>query len=333
MLELIDICKSYQGQPLLKGISFGVAQDETLCLLGASGSGKSTLLHIIAGMEEPESGQVLWEGKDLRSVPAYQRQFGLVFQDYALFPHLNVAANVAFGLEMRAVDARQITQRVGEALQMVGLSDFAVRQVTDLSGGEQQRVALARALVLRPRLLMLDEPLGALDRSLRDRLIGELREIINSSRIPAIYVTHDQEEAFSVADRVILIHQGEIVQQGAPETVYNHPASAWVARFLGLGNLFEARMLDRGHAETPLGIVELVTPQKSPKRDQPVTVLIRPDRVIAGPKGTLKARVVDVLFRREGFQVMLEGGFYFYSTSAPPVGEEVVFNAQAELLA
>ncbi|TFG67859.1 MAG: ABC transporter ATP-binding protein [Anaerolineales bacterium] len=331
MLELIDIYKSYQGHPLLKGISFGVAQDETLCLLGASGSGKSTLLHIIAGITEPESGQVLWSGKDLWNVPAYQRQFGLVFQDYALFPHLNVAANVAFGLKMRSVGVRQIAQRVEEALQMVGLADFASRQVTDLSGGEQQRIALARALVLRPRLLMLDEPLGALDRSLRDRLMGELREVIKSSRIPVIYVTHDQEEAFSVADRVILIHQGEIVQQGAPETVYNHPAPEWVARFLGLGNILEAKLLDRGHAETSMGIVELGTPQKF-TQVRSVTVLIRPDCVTAGPTGTFKGRVVDVVFRREGFQVTLEGGFYYYSTTPPPVGEEIAFNTQAELL-
>jgi spermidine/putrescine transport system ATP-binding protein len=332
MLELKEIYKTYEGNPLLKGISFDVAQGETLCLLGASGSGKSTLLHIIAGMEEPESGEVLWAGNDLGDVPAYQRQFGLVFQDYALFPHLNVAANVAFGLRMRSVGAQQIEQRVGEALQMVGLADFAARRVTDLSGGEQQRIALARSLVLRPRLLMLDEPLGALDRTLRDRLMGELREILKISRIPVIYVTHDQEEAFVVADRVILLHQGEIVQQGSPETVYNHPASPWVARFLGLGNIFEGKILDRGHAETPLGTLELKIPQKTTQA-RPVTVLIRPERVTAGQAGTLKGRVVDVLFRREGFQVTLEGGFYYYSTTPPLIGDEVVLNAQAELLA
>jgi ABC-type Fe3+/spermidine/putrescine transport system ATPase subunit len=332
MLELKEIYKTYEGNPLLKGISFTVAQGETLCLLGASGSGKSTLLHIIAGMEEPESGEVLWAGNDLGDVPAYQRQFGLVFQDYALFPHLNVAANVAFGLQMRSVGAQQIEQRVGEALQMVGLADFAARRVTDLSGGEQQRIALARALVLRPRLLMLDEPLGALDRTLRDRLMGELREILKTSRIPAIYVTHDQEEAFVVGDRVILLHRGEIVQQGSPETVYNHPASPWVARFLGLGNIFEGKILDSGHAVIPLGTLELKISQKTTQA-QPVTILIRPERVTAGQAGTLKGRVVDVLFRREGFQVTLEGGFYYYSTTPPLIGDEVLLNAQAELLA
>ena len=270
MLTLDNIHKSYEGKPLLKGISFGVAQGETLCLLGPSGSGKSTLLRIIAGLEVAEQGDVLWQDKSLADVPSHLRNFGLIFQDYALFPHLNVFQNVAFGLRMqqkrlpdfarqfyrrsnlsddetaslrhRSGQASQkdsprgfIEERVTESLRQVHLAGFETRRVTELSGGEQQRVALARALAPRPRLLMFDEPLGALDRRLREYLVSEIREILRSSGIPAVYVTHDHEEAFALAHRVILLNDGEIVQSGSPEEIVAQPASAWVAEFLGVG--------------------------------------------------------------------------------------------------
>src|SRR5512147_1293270 len=241
MLELDNIWKSYEGHPLLRGISFTVAAGETVCLLGASGSGKSTLLRIIAGLEGAESGRILWNGQDQKQIPVHQRQFGLMFQDYALFPHRTVAENVAFGLRMQGLPAQEITVRVREALERVNLAGFARRRVTDLSGGEQQRVALARALAPRPRLLMLDEPLGALDRALKEQVEEELRRILHVTDMPAIYVTHDQEEAFAIADRLILLNQGRVVQSGSPAEVYEHPASPWVARFLGLSNLLPAR--------------------------------------------------------------------------------------------
>ncbi|MBT3338369.1 MAG: ABC transporter ATP-binding protein [Anaerolineae bacterium] len=234
MLTLLNIYKSYEGKPLLKGVSLEVAQGETLCLLGPSGSGKSTLLRIISGLEEAESGDVLWEGESIVPVPSHERNFGLIFQDYALFPHLNVFDNVAFGLKMQKMGKEEIHQRVDEALKQVDLQDFAKRSVTDLSGGEQQRIALARALAPNPRLLMFDEPLGALDRRLREYLLVEIKEILEESGVPAIYVTHDQEEAFALAHRVMLLHEGNIVQQGTPEDVYAHPASVWVSDFLGI---------------------------------------------------------------------------------------------------
>ncbi|NCP15641.1 ABC transporter ATP-binding protein, partial [bacterium] len=205
MLQLLDISKDYENKPLLRGISFTVTANETVCLLGASGSGKSTLLRIIAGLEPPDQGTVRWEERDLASVPAHLRNFGLVFQDYALFPHLSVFENIAFGLRMQNLPRPEIEQRVREAVAQVNLTGFEKRGVSDLSGGEQQRVALARALAPRPRLLMLDEPLGALDRALRERLQGELRGILHATGVPAIYVTHDQEEAFAIADRVLLL--------------------------------------------------------------------------------------------------------------------------------
>jgi len=211
MLEVKDIYKTYEGKPLLQGISFRLERGETICLLGSSGSGKSTLLRIIAGLETPESGSVIWDGQDLRDVPPYQRQFGLMFQDYALFPHRTVEQNVAFGLRMQDLLAQEVETRTKEALETINMQGFAKRQVTDLSGGEQQRVALARAMAPGPLLLMLDEPLGALDRSLREQLGQELRRVLHESEIPTIYVTHDQEEAFAIADRLLILHDGKIV--------------------------------------------------------------------------------------------------------------------------
>ena len=233
MLTLSSIHKSYEGKPLLKGISLELAEGEIISLLGPSGSGKSTLLRIISGLEEAESGDVLWKGESIVAIPSHERKFGLIFQDYALFPHLNVFDNVAFGLKMQKQGKEEIHQRVDEALKQVDLQGFAKRSVTDLSGGEQQRVALARALAPRPRLLMFDEPLGALDRRLREYLLVEIKEILDESGVPAIYVTHDHEEAFALADRILLLHEGLIVQQGTPDELFAHPASAWVEEFLG----------------------------------------------------------------------------------------------------
>ena len=253
MLEVGNMFKSYEGKPLLKDISFQVGAGETVCLLGASGSGKSTLLRIIAGLESADSGQVLFNGVDLTNTPPHLRDFGLVFQDYALFPHLNVCDNVAFGLKMRRMNQDEIDWRVANSLEMVSLTGFEKRQVTELSGGEQQRVALARALAPRPRLLMFDEPLGALDRTLREDLLNELRTILHRTEIPAIYVTHDQEEAFAIADRLLILNYGMIVREGDPADVWSNPGTAFVAKFLGLGNIIEGKRISKSSVETILG--------------------------------------------------------------------------------
>ena len=192
MLQLIDLFKAYEDKPLLSGISFSLDKGETICLLGPSGSGKSTLLRMIAGLESPDSGQILWDGKNLDLAPPHLRDFGLVFQDYALFPHIDVFSNIAFGLKMQNWSKPEIEKRANEMLDLVNLKSFKHRKVTDLSGGEQQRVALARALAPRPRLLMFDEPLGALDQALKEDLLNELRTILRRMDIPVIYVTHDQ---------------------------------------------------------------------------------------------------------------------------------------------
>ena len=329
MLELIDIHKTYEDQPLLFGISFSVDAGETVCLLGASGSGKSTLLRIIAGLEQPDSGKVLWGGADLSLVSAHQRNFGLVFQDYALFPHLSAAENVAFGLKMQNLPRDEIKLRVTDLLAQVDLSGLANRRVTELSGGEQQRVALARALAPRPRLLMFDEPLGALDRALKDYLLDELRGLLHRSEVPAIYVTHDQEEAFAIADRVVLLHDGQIAQAGTPSDVFAHPASGWVANFLGLGNVIEGKWLGGGRVETQLGVLEVAV-EREAGLGESVSLLIRPECVNLTENGTgLKGRVADVLFQKNGFRVTLESGLYFYTATPPQVGDSITFGVEA----
>jgi spermidine/putrescine transport system ATP-binding protein len=323
MLEVTDIWKTYDGQPLLNGVSFSVGQGETVCLLGASGSGKSTLLRIITGLEQAEAGQVLWNNENLSGVAVHQRHFGLMFQDYALFPHRSVAENVAFGLRMQKLSKSAIDPRVSEALALVNMSAFARRRVTDLSGGEQQRVALARALAPRPRLLMLDEPLGALDRSLREQLIEELRRLLHLTGIPAIYVTHDQEEACTIADRLILLHDGVVEQAGTPAEVYARPASEWVARFLGMVNLVKARVLAKAHpdqplrVETPLGILQSTCTNAD---NLPVgaafTVLIRPSGArMVHPSSSgddaincIRGMVEDIVFHGEYYHVHLRCG-------------------------
>lgn len=340
MLEVRNIFKSYEGKMLLNDISFGVEVGETVCLLGASGSGKSTLLRIIAGLESPDSGQVLLNGHDLASTPPHLRDFGLVFQDYALFPHLNVHDNVAFGLKMRRTNSVEMNQRVANALEMVNLTGFEKRQVTDLSGGEQQRVALARALAPRPRLLMFDEPLGALDRTLREDLLNELRMILHRTEIPAIYVTHDQQEAFTIAHRLLILHDGVIIREGTPSDVWSNPGAAFVARFLGLGNVIEGKYVGRSQAETDFGIFNIDCQRQTGDK---VHLLARPhdaqNVVVGGPKAdqnagnVIQGIITDVIFQQERFRVTLDNGLYFYLNESPNVGEKISVRVKVECLA
>ncbi len=336
MLEVREIEKTYESRPLLCGVSFTLEPGETLCLLGSSGSGKSTLLRIIAGLEIPEGGSVLWKGADLALVPAYRRNFGLMFQDYALFPHRSVAENVAFGLRMHGVERTEVDARVKDALKQVNMASFSERRVTDLSGGEQQRVALARALAPRPRLLMLDEPLGALDRALREQLLDELRHLLHVTEIPAIYVTHDQEEAFALADRVALLHRGELVQVGSPLAVYQCPASPWAARFLGYTNLLDGEVVEKHPlvVETALGRFAshwAGKPSDGPREGQAVTLLI-PKREDRATGVTVRGRVTDVLFRGDGFHAEVLTGadivLSFWLARPVEVGQEVEVSLQ-----
>ena len=297
ILSIHGISKSFGQTRALNDISFNVDEGEILALLGPSGCGKSTLLAIISGLERPDSGEVLWNGENLQDTPAHKRDFGLMFQDFALFPHMNVYANVAFGLKMAHIDPDRIDQRVRQMLAIVGLPDFTKRDVNTLSGGEQQRVALARALAPHPRLLMLDEPLGSLDRNLRQRLVDDLQGILHQMHQTAIYVTHDQEEAFSIADRIILLNAGRIEQVGTPQDIYGDPASVFVARFLEMTNIIPAVIQQRDGerlAVSPLGNF----PIRSTFTGD-VLLLIRPDLARLDEKGPviLKGYLKEVSFR------------------------------------
>jgi thiamine transport system ATP-binding protein len=232
MLTLTDVTVAYDGVPALREVSLDLADGQVLALLGPSGSGKSTLLRAVAGLE-PVTGTLAWDGRSLAGVPTHRRGFALMFQDGQLFPHLSVAANVGYALRIRRVGRAERSERVAELLGLVGLAGYADRLPATLSGGERQRVALARALATEPRLLLLDEPLSALDRGLRERLAGDLRRILTAAGTTALMVTHDQEEAFTVADRLAVMRAGRIVQEGDLAEVWQHPADPETALFLG----------------------------------------------------------------------------------------------------
>ncbi len=315
LLEVVSVSKSFAQTRVLSDISFRVEQSEIVCLLGPSGCGKTTLLRIIAGLERADAGRVLFQGQPIDDLAVHQRGFGLMFQDYALFPHKDVAANVAFGLRMQALPRAQVEARVTEMLDLVGLQGYERRQVYALSGGEQQRVALARSLAPDPRLLMLDEPLGSLDRALREELLNELRAILKRVNVTSIYVTHDQQEAFALADRVIIMNLGRIVQRGAPQAVYGSPASAWVARFLGLSNLVPGRVVGLAplHVDTPLGRLTLRGGGRATP-GQRVVVLLRPEAVrlastappAEGETWTIEGTLRQCSFRGGSFRIAVQ---------------------------
>lgn len=320
MLSVRGIHRMFEDDPVLQGINLEISQGEILCLLGASGCGKTTLLRVIAGLEQPEQGDVLLNGQSVLGVPIHARDFGLMFQDFALFPHLNTAENITFGLKMRRVPPELQRKRLQEVLELVGLTGFEQRDVTRLSGGERQRVALARSLAPNPRLLMLDEPLGALDTQLRERLVTELRVIIKQAGVTAIYVTHDQREAFAVADRVALMNAGRLEQVGTPESVYRHPASVFVSRFLGLGNIFLVLSRDSGRVHTALG--EFALPETTQ------AILLHPDGVIPSQgDGEIQGKVTERVFAGRDYSITMAldaGGILTFTIPSDQGGDFIV---------
>ncbi len=278
----------------LDGMDFAAPTGSVAAVIGPSGCGKSTLLRVIAGLQAPGAGTVAWNGVDVTPLPPHERGFGLMFQDYALFPHRNVADNVAFGLRMSGVDAARRTKTTADMLDLVGLAGFADRAIDGLSGGEQQRVALARTLAPAPRLLMLDEPLGSLDRTLRNRLVADMRDIFATVGVTVIYVTHDQDEAFALADEVVVMDRGRTVGEGPPGELWANPKSQFVARFLGRDNVLNAAELTRvGAAAT--GAPFYVVPNESVK--------ISPDG--SGTAGTVVASTLRSGRRRT--EIDIEG--------------------------
>jgi putative spermidine/putrescine transport system ATP-binding protein len=280
-LSVRSITKRYGASAAVDGVSLEIAAGEFVTLLGASGSGKTTLLRIIAGFADADEGSLLLDGRELRSVPVHKRDIGMVFQNYALFPHLNVEQNVGYPLRMRGVSGAERRRRVAEALEAVHLPDFARRRITQLSGGQQQRVALARAIVSRPRLLLMDEPLGALDRNLRDALQLEISRLSRELGLTVINVTHDQEEALTMSDRIALLDHGRLVQYASPDELYHRPADDTAASFVGESNLFRGAVRGDGTLDLADGVVfsppSLV--DGTAVGSQAVAVMVRPSLV------------------------------------------------------
>ena len=336
LLEFRDLHKTYPDGWTLTDISFTIEQGEIQALLGPSGCGKTTLLRLIAGLELPDSGQVLVEGRDVTHLPPHRRGFGLMFQEYALFPHKDVFGNVAFGLRMQGIERDLIEKQVRDALALVGLERFEHRDVSQLSGGERQRVALARSLAPQPRLLMLDEPLGALDRTLRERLMDELPQILHRAGVTAITVTHDQEEAFALADQVVLMRGGRVMQIGSPEEVYHRPVSAWAARFLGLTSLLDARVVESGEVKTKIGPWKVDTGEEREGR-----LLIRPEAAQLSDVGPnrLEGVITACSFRGNYCQAVIrhESGVeltfnFLTSVDLPALGDEITLTLDPQAM-
>ena len=311
IIELKNITKSFDGeQPVLKNIDLDIYDNEFLTLLGPSGCGKTTLLRLIGGFESPDEGDVIFLGERINDVPPYKRHVNTVFQKYALFPHLNVFENVAFPLREKKVPKEEIEERVHEMLSLVALKGFEKRSVTRLSGGQQQRVAIARALVAHPRVLLLDKPLGALDLKLRKDMQVELKKIQKQTGITFIFVTHDQEEALSMSDTVVVMSEGKIHQIGTPVDIYNEPVNAFVADFIGESNILDGVMLEDYRVRFSGQTFRCL--DKEFGRNEPVDVVVRPEDVDIVPveKGQLTGVVTSVTFMGVHYEIIVDvGGF------------------------
>ena len=326
IVELKNITVEFDSEIVLDNFSLSIKDKEFVTFLGPSGCGKTTTLRVIGGFLSPNSGDVFFDGVRINDVPPHKRQVNTVFQKYALFPHLNVFENVAFGLRLSKVPKYEILQRVTEMLAKVNLSGFEKRRVTQLSGGQQQRVAIARALVNRPKVLLLDEPLGALDLKLRREMQQELKEIQRAAQTTFIYVTHDQEEALTMSDTIVIMNEGVIQQQGRPEDIYNEPKNAFVADFIGESNILNG-VMPKNFVVRFAGI-ETECLDKGFRKNQPVDVVIRPEDIVITPPGQGKlAGVVDtVMFKGVHYEIgVMVGNLYLvvHSTKAAKVGEEV----------
>jgi spermidine/putrescine transport system ATP-binding protein len=307
-VQLENLTKRFDDVEALRGISLDIPSGEFYSLLGPSGCGKTTTLRMIAGFERPTSGAILLDGKDMSGTPPHKRNVNTVFQSYALFPHLNVARNVAFGLRFQNTGKEEAAERVKRALALVELVGFEERKPNQLSGGQQQRVALARALILNPSVLLLDEPLGALDAKLRKSLQVELKALQERVGITFIYVTHDQEEALTMSDRLAVMSEGRIEQEGRPAQVYEEPDSVYVADFLGVSNVMNVQAV--GGSRVRLGDFELNARGDAPAGDGTVKVVVRPERVVIHPQGGtgpnhLPAMVERIVYVGPVLQVIL----------------------------
>lgn len=326
IIDLKHISVKLGDNQVLDDLSLYIRDREFITLLGPSGCGKTTILRVIAGFLEPDEGDVIFEDKKINGVPPHKRQVNTIFQRYALFPHLNVYENVAFGLRIKKTPESEIEKTVSKMLSIVNLSGFEKRNINSLSGGQQQRVAIARALAVKPRVLLLDEPLGALDLKLRREMQVELKKIQQQMGITFIYVTHDQEEALTMSDTVVVLNQGYIQQIGTPVDIYNEPTNAFVADFIGESNIIDGVMI-RDCLVRILG-AEFVCVDEGFGENMPVDVVIRPEDVVLTPpsQGELKGVVTDIIFKGVHYEmhVMVNGyEWLVHSTVSTPIGAEV----------
>ena len=326
LIDLQNISKSYDGNIILDDLTLYIRENEFLTLLGPSGCGKTTTLRIIGGFETPDQGQVLFNGTDITNLPPNKRQLNTVFQKYALFTHMNIAENIAFGLKIKNKSKAYIDDKIKYALKLVNLDGYEKRMPDSLSGGQQQRIAIARAIVNEPKLLLLDEPLGALDLKLRQDMQYELIRLKNELGITFIYVTHDQEEALTMSDTIVVMNQGYIQQIGTPEHIYNEPENAFVADFIGDSNIIDAVMI-RDELVEILG-AKWACVDKGFGENKPVDVVIRPEDVelVAPEQGTITGKVTHVIFKGVHYEMeVMASGFEWLvqSTVMQPIGAKV----------
>lgn len=308
ILELRNVTKEYDGQVVLKGISFNVKEGEFITLLGPSGCGKTTILKIIGGSQKPNSGEILFEDKNLIPIPINKRQFNTIFQSYALFPHLNVFDNVAFGLTIKKTKKDIIEREVMRQIRQVGLEGYENKKINELSGGQKQRVAIARALVMKPKVLLLDEPMAALDVKLKKTMQEELKRLQQDIGITFIMVSHDQEEALSMSDRIVVMNQGTIQQIGTPEEIYNEPENAWVANFIGSSNIItDGIFLEDNKIKFDGKVFECIDTNFG-ENESSIDIIIRPeDIIIKNPNnGFFNAKVIKTTFKGIHWEVVVE---------------------------
>lgn len=326
LVNLVNISKSFDNQMVLDDLNLYIRENEFLTLLGPSGCGKTTTLRILGGFETPDKGQVIFEGRDITNLPPNKRNLNTVFQKYALFPHMTIAENIAFGLKISGKSKSYINDKIKYALKLVNLDGFENRMPDSLSGGQQQRIAIARAIVNEPKLLLLDEPLGALDLKLRQDMQYELIRLKNELGITFVYVTHDQEEALTMSDTIVVMNQGYIQQIGTPEDIYNEPENAFVADFIGDSNIFNAIMV-RDKLVNIVG-AEFPCVDTGFGTNKPVDAVIRPEDIdlVKPEEGTLKGVVTHLIFKGVHYEMEVLANNYewlVHSTDMFPVGTEV----------
>lgn len=332
-IDLINISKSFGEVEVLEDLNLYIRQNEFLTLLGPSGCGKTTTLRIIGGFENPSNGSVIFDGVDITNLPPYKRQINTVFQKYALFPHLNIYDNIAFGLKIKKMSKTTIDEKVKEMLRLVNLQDFENRTVESLSGGQQQRVAIARALVNEPKVLLLDEPLGALDLKLRKEMQIELKNMQKRVGITFIYVTHDQEEALTMSDTIVVMDKGKIQQIGTPVDIYNEPKNAFVAKFIGESNILDGIMHEDFIVEFSNKVFNCV--DKGFNKNETIQVVIRPEDIdiVSINDGVLRGTVNSVTFKGVHYEMIVrvdDFDWMIHSTIMVEVGTEIGMNILPE---